>query len=331
MSDSRFFITMKRFLLLSALVFLVSCAAPPPATQPIVLPSTATSTSTIQPTEPPLLATATETPLPPPTVTPVSCNPQVADFCITAGNLVLQRPFRPPYNASVDATYRYATTAQGKREPHHGVEFLNSTGTPVLAAGDGVVYYAGPDTDVRFSPWGDFYGNVVVIQHTDDLFTLYAHLSRIDVQTGQAVVTGEVVGAVGQSGVATGSHLHFEVRQGDATDYFATQNPELWLVPEKDDEQRVGGAIALSIVNAAGDFQSTTLTLQRYAGASLAPEKTFYLETYVPEMTRGPENAALSGLKAGRYRIALKLNGYLYERWVEVQSGKLTQVVIVVQ
>jgi murein DD-endopeptidase MepM/ murein hydrolase activator NlpD len=230
---------------------------------------------------------------------------------------------------SVDGTYRYATTAQGKREPHHGVEFLNSTGTPVLAAGEGVVYYAGPDTEVRFSPWGDFYGNVVVIQHADDLFTLYAHLSRIDVQTGQQVLAGEVVGAVGQSGVATGSHLHFEVRQGEATDYFSTRNPELWLIPELDDAQQVSGAITLSIVNAAGDFQSTTLTLQRYSAG--APEKTFYLETYVPEMTRGPENAALNGLKAGRYRIALKLNGYLYERWVDVQSGKLTQVVIVVK
>jgi hypothetical protein len=48
-------------------------------------------------------------------------------------------------------------------------------------------------------------------------------------------------------------------------------------------------------------------------------------------MAVGDENAVLSNLPAGRYRIALEYNGHLYERWVEVQSGKLTQVVIVVQ
>jgi len=61
------------------------------------------------------------------------------------------------------------------------------------------------------------------------------------------------------------------------------------------------------------------------------PEKTYYMTTYVPELTMNEENAALSELPAGHYRIALKLNGYLYERWVDVQSGKLTQTVIVVK
>ena len=64
------------------------------------------------------------------------------------------------------------------------------------------------------------------------MYTLYAHLSKVDVQAGDEVKAGDLIGKVGQSGVATGSYLHFEVRKGgDGTDYFSTQNPELWLAP----------------------------------------------------------------------------------------------------
>ena len=87
----------------------------------------------------------------------------------------------------------------------------------------------------------------------------------------------------------------------------------------------------ISVVDEAAKHVFGELTIARYAGTSDKPEKTFYLDTYINEMAKGEENAAMSGLKAGRYRIALKLNGQLYERWVEVQSGKLTQVVIVIK
>jgi murein DD-endopeptidase MepM/ murein hydrolase activator NlpD len=73
------------------------------------------------------------------------------------------------------------------REPHHGVEFLNKFGTPVHAAGDGAVQFAGPDEEAVYSPWRDFYGNVVVIHHADEMYTLYAHLSKVDVQVGDEV------------------------------------------------------------------------------------------------------------------------------------------------
>ena len=61
------------------------------------------------------------------------------DYCITDGHFLFQRPIKSPANTSVDETYRYASTANGTRDPHHGVEFLNKFGTPVYAAGDGVV------------------------------------------------------------------------------------------------------------------------------------------------------------------------------------------------
>jgi hypothetical protein len=171
----------------------------------------------------------------------------------------------------------------------------------------------------------------VVIRHADNLFTLYAHLSVIDVQQGDEVKVGEQIGEVGQSGAATGSHLHFEVRQGNGMDYFSTQNPELWLVPGRDERNLEYGTLMISIVDELSHYQFADLTVTRYPRFSDAPEKAYYLETYVKEMAVGVENAAMSGLQAGRYRIALKLNGHLYERWVEVKSGKLTQVVFVVK
>jgi len=271
--------------------------------------------------------------LPSPTSAPtqIPCDPRTVDFCITDGHLILQRPIQPPDNDSVDKSYRYGTTANGTRDPHHGVEFLNSSGIPVQSAGDGIVLFAGPDHEAIYTPWKDFYGNVIVIQHADDLYTLYAHLSEIDVQAGDVVQAGDEIGKVGSSGVATGSHLHFEVRRGNAENYFATQNPELWLIPERDERNLHYGVVAVSILDEANVYQFADFTIQRYSRSSDVPEKTYYMNTYVPELTMNEENAALSELPAGHYRIALKLNGYLYERWVDVQSGKLTQTIIIVK
>ncbi len=249
----------------------------------------------------------------------------MVDYCITDGHFILQRPIKPPANDSVDPTYRYASTANGTRDPHHGVEFLNKFGTPVYAAAEGIVVFAGPDTEAIYSPWKNFYGNVVVIRHAADLFTLYAHLSGIDVQSGDEVKAGEKIGEVGQSGVATGSHLHFEVRREHAEDYFATVNPELWLLPLRSEF----GALELSVVNSEFQFQKATITLEHVAESS-SVMSVYYIDTYHPSLAIGKENAAMGDLRAGRYRIALIYNGHLYERWVEVQSGKLTQVVIVV-
>jgi len=280
------------------------------------------------------LPEATTTSVPPsPTAEPtkIPCDPLVADYCITDGHFTFQRPIQPPNNDSVDVTYRYASTENGTREPHHGVEFLNKFGTPVQAAADGVVVFAGPDTEAVYSPWENFYGNLIVLKHDNDLYTLYAHLSKIDVQVGDAVLVGQKIGEVGQTGVATGSHLHFEVRRGDVTDYFATQNPELWLVPEINDKHVQYGVIMITVLDEESQYRYAQLTLEHMPTAADARAKTYYLDTYVNAMAKGDENAALGGLLAGRYRIALELNGQLIERWVEVQSGKLTQTVIVVK
>ncbi len=87
---------------------------------------------------------------------------------------------------------------------HLGTDFAAPTGTKVRTVGDGVVEFAG---------WQNGFGNVVFVKHTNTSHvTVYAHLSRIDVNKGQTVEQGQFIGAVGATGWATGPHLHFEFR-----------------------------------------------------------------------------------------------------------------------
>ena len=311
--------------LFTFLFILVSCAtASTPSiqsTNTIIVPSQVPPTVTEIPTR------FLPKPTPQATATIILCDPQVEDFCITGGHFIFKRPIKPPANDIVDSTYPYGSTARGKRDPHHGVEFLNKFSTPVYAAGDGVVIFAGPDKVAIYSPWIDFYGNLVVIEHDKDLFTLYAHLSKIEVEVGRRVKAGDKIGEVGQSGVATGSHLHFEVRLGDVQDHFSTVNPELWLIPNKDEN----GALAISILDKESHFLFTELTVNYYLDPSQSPVTSYYVTTYSRDLSSGEENAALSDLSPGSYRIAFTMNGHVYERWVEVKSGRLTQVVFVVK
>jgi murein DD-endopeptidase MepM/ murein hydrolase activator NlpD len=88
---------------------------------------------------------------------------------------------------------------------HKGVDFAAPTGTPVLASGDGRVSFAGQQNG---------YGNVIMLQHAGAQSTVYAHLSRFadGLKPGQRVSQGQVIGYVGQTGWATGPHLHYEFR-----------------------------------------------------------------------------------------------------------------------
>lgn len=312
------------FGILILLLILPSCA---PVQTPQILPSVAPTVF-----EP--IPTGTSTPIPVlliSTITPVACDPFTVDFCITDGHFILQRPVKPPANDSVDSTYRYGSTANGTREPHRGVEFVNKSGTPVYAAADGEVIFAGPDEEAIYSSWKNYYGNLVVIKHTDGLFTLYAHLSEINVEASQEVLAGDKLGEVGRTGVAIGSHLHFEVRRGDVQDHSATQNPELWVAPGKDENGKLFGTLMISIVDQDFDFQYIEFTIDYHPDRTQPQVKSYYVVTYDRSMMIGNENAALGDLPSGDYRIALNHNGQLYERWVEVESGKLTQVVFVVK
>ena len=305
------------YVVLTLLLTSCSSAVNPTLVVPTVKPVAITSTPSAVPTATFTSIPATVTP----TATAVPCNPHTVDYCITDGNFVFAWPVQSPNNDSVDGTYRYASTANGTRDPHHGVEIGKNYGIPILAAADGVVLFAGPDKVAIFSPWTDFYGNMIVIQHSDELYTLYGHMSALDVQAGDVVTAGQKIGEMGQSGAATGSHLHFEVRRGDVEDYFATVNPELWLKPKE-----AHGVLKISITDAENNFQHAELTIGQYLEGK-EPQMTYYSDTYDKSLAVD-ENFGMGNLLQGRYRITLIQNGQLYERWVEVQSGKLTEVVI---
>ena len=96
----------------------------------------------------------------------------------------------------------------GEVSYHSGTDISAPEGTPILAAADGTVTIANA-TD----SWGGSYGYYVKIDHGGGLTTLYAHCSNICVTVGQQVLAGQVVAYVGQTGRATGPHLHFEVQK----------------------------------------------------------------------------------------------------------------------
>jgi lipoprotein NlpD len=101
------------------------------------------------------------------------------------------------------------TSRFGQRwgKPHEGIDMAAPMGTPVLAASAGSVIYSGDQ--VRG------YGNMVVVKHSDDLVTVYAHNSVLLVRRGESVSAGQEIARVGDTGRSTAPHLHFEVRRKD--------------------------------------------------------------------------------------------------------------------
>ncbi len=110
--------------------------------------------------------------------------------------------FRWPAVGPISGVYGSQRILNGQpRAPHLGVDVAKPTGTPVVAASDGIVSLAEPDLF--------FTGGTVIIDHGHGLSSIYAHLSRIDVAVGQRVRAGETAGAIGATGRVTGAHLHW--------------------------------------------------------------------------------------------------------------------------
>ena len=267
-----------------------------------------------------------------------SCEP-TQDFCIIQYPFFFQRPFSADYNTAIEPSYLYGTTEFGDLAPHHGVEILNPTGTPILAVANGTVLVAGSDAHNAYGPWENFYGNLVVLEHhlldiKEPVYTLYGHLSTIQVQVGQVVEAGELLGDVGATGRAIGSHLHFEVRVG-TNQYTSTRNPALWLSPQADENGQRYGVLAGKLDNARGYPIYAIIKAEYYPEIDNPPAKVFYIETYAPDTNpvgsddTYQENFVIPDLPSGHYRIALSASGKWTERWVEVDPGKLSFVTIV--
>ena len=90
------------------------------------------------------------------------------------------------------------------KRPHRGVDYAAPTNTPIKAAGDG---------RIKFSGWQNGYGNVVYIEHPNNIVTVYAHANKLArLKKGQKIRQGQTIAYVGQTGWATGPHLHYEFR-----------------------------------------------------------------------------------------------------------------------
>jgi len=278
----------------------------------------------------------------PPTLSPPKTSPAPTVFpspapgatlAASATPAALRFPLqRPIPGAIVERSYPYGSTQNGAREAHHGVEFYQPFGTPVMAAADGVVAFAGDDKLTLLAWVTGFYGNVVVLEHQingQTVFTLYAHLSKIDVQAGQTVAAGKKIGEVGASGTAIGSHLHFEVRVG-VNDYFSTRNPEIWLEPLPGN-----GTLAGRIIDAAGSPLQGQINLQWVENGVLNPLSVGQAQTYVRERLNSDvilrENFALGDLPAGDYRVSLVANGAVYEKIITILPGAVAWVEFVVK
>lgn len=303
--------------LLAAQIVITVNTLPPPST------STATASPTLTHTPAPTY-TPSVTPLPPsPTPTPPATPiPQQVD------HYVLARPISRDFVDWLDRTYPYGWTQYGGRETHHGVEFVNPRFTPVLAAAGGLVIYAGNDSQTLFGPQNNFYGNLVVLEHGIlsperlPVYTLYAHLQRVDVQTGQQVESGTVLGSIGDTGIAIGPHLHFEVRVGDPYDYGSTRNPDLWIYPYPK-----FGTLAGRVTNASGQLEYGLVLQIRKEG------NTRYAFTYADDSVNSDaawgENFTHGDLPEGQYEVIVseRSSGSVrFRQTVTITSGKTTWV-----
>ncbi len=162
------------------------------------------------------------------------------DASVYAFRMMKSRPLLSPY-ASTDSPLSFATPYQDSDTPslwpvrgpitagfgqrmdpftgedafHQGIDIAAPSGTPVRVAADGILFHAGP---------AGTYGNEALIDHGYGITTKYAHLSRLFVKVGEEVHRGQIIGAVGVTGMTTGPHLHYEVLvQGEAV------NPAMYM------------------------------------------------------------------------------------------------------
>ncbi len=257
----------------------------------------------------------------------------------TAEHFWLERPIpiAPDYAYWIDPAYPYGSTQNGEREPHHGGEFVNPAGTPILATADGAVVVAGNDSTILYGPVPNFYGNIVVIQldqtyRGQPVFTLNGHMSQIDVSVGQRVKPGDVLGAVGQTGIAIGPHTHFEVRIGQNA-YYSTRNPELWLKPLRYNG-KPWGTLAGRVVDISGQPIPELTLVIRSEAIDYDKPIVRYVATYAVGTLNGDdvlqENFALTDLPLGTYTASVNTTR-LYQQTVTVESGRLAWVTFTVE
>ena len=120
-----------------------------------------------------------------------------------------KRPVQPNFQWPVEKPKLTQKFSAFKKPPHLGIDLKASVGTTVFSSHSGRVVYAGNRlTD---------YGNVVIVEHSPHWASLYAHLQTINVQIGEKLKKGDVIGTSGKTGRVSGPHLHFELMYNKKT------------------------------------------------------------------------------------------------------------------
>jgi murein DD-endopeptidase MepM/ murein hydrolase activator NlpD len=141
--------------------------------------------------------------------------PELIEDLLDISSVESVRPDIWPVMGLVTSKFGWRKRGRRTKKFHAGIDISAPYGSPVVATSAGKVIYAG---------WIRGYGNVVIIYHGYGFTTLYAHMSSLAVRNKDYVIKGQVIGYVGRSGRATGSHLHYEVLK-----YGVRQNPILFL------------------------------------------------------------------------------------------------------
>lgn len=241
------------------------------------------------------------------------------------------RPFTEAYQSWGSFYYPYGTNGRGQYFWHSGIDIQSAQGQPIVAVGDGMVVHAGPDTtpQTKLGPWPDFYGQAVMIEHTQrwenkPVYTLYGHVSRVLVKVGQPVKAGQPIALVGGLGVAVGPHLHLEVRLGDKT-YNDARNPDLWMRPDPG-----YGVIAGRVVDYQNYFVPVQLvTLHRANEPGNFWRQTFtYPDNVVKSDDNYVETFTFADVPAGKYLLKTFFDGRQLTIPVTVKDGETSFVVL---
>lgn len=207
---------------------------------------------------------------------------------------------------------------------HTGIDIPSDKGTPIIAAGPGTVVWA--DWGF-FSGWPgnekDPYGMAVVIEHDfgyqgQPLYTVYAHMSRIDVTRGQWMDVGDQLGLVGDTGQTTGPHVHFEVRVGENS-FFDTYNPELWIAPP----QGWGVLVGRVMGEKGSPLRHYLLRVKSYES-----EQIRWVRSYGPQVVNSDdyyqENLVLSNLPTGWYELQIDNEGEDFQHQIQIFPGQVS-------
>jgi murein DD-endopeptidase MepM/ murein hydrolase activator NlpD len=307
----------------------VGTPIPTPESQITDVPSAPAATATAAPlatllAAPDLLPMTTVSPVvvadwrPPPYPAPWSLRPEDHFF--------FSRPIPSGEVNWPNASYRYGATYFGELSTHTGVDLGGARGAPVLAAADGEVLWTGFGLyRGRLDP-NDPYGLAIAILHDFGydglpLYTVYAHLESSRVWRGQRVEAGETIGTVGDTGHASGAHLHFEVRLGENY-YFSTRNPELWLVPPEG-----WGVLAGRILSSSGlPLHEHPVRVKSVESGQEWTVLSYAVDTVNPDSLYA-ENFVLGDLPAGPYEISVEFLGRLHTAWMFLLPGQTNFVV----